>query len=77
MPTPAESGFRHGRSTMPKLRVGMPPTICNLRSLCGFYDTIGLIFRVREISLPQPPVPKTFVGVAVGDLSCRGAPVFR
>jgi len=27
MPTPAESGFRHGKSTMPKLRVGMPPTI--------------------------------------------------
>jgi len=27
MPTPAESGFRHGRPTMPKLRVGMPPTI--------------------------------------------------
>jgi len=27
MPTPAESGFRHGIATMPKLRVGMPPTI--------------------------------------------------
>jgi len=27
MPTPAEGGFRHGCSTMPKLRVGMPPTI--------------------------------------------------
>jgi len=27
MPTPAESGFRHGWSTMHKLRVGMPPTI--------------------------------------------------
>jgi len=27
MPTPAESGFRHVWSTMPKLRVGMPPTI--------------------------------------------------
>ena len=27
MPTPAEGGFRHGWSTMPKLRVGMPPTI--------------------------------------------------
>jgi len=27
MPTPAESGFRHGWSTMPKLRVGMPPMI--------------------------------------------------
>jgi len=27
MPTPAESGFRHGWSTMLKLRVGMPPTV--------------------------------------------------
>jgi len=27
MPTPAEGGFRHGCNTMPKLRVGMPPTI--------------------------------------------------
>jgi len=27
MPTPAESGFRHGCPSMPKLRVGMPPTI--------------------------------------------------
>jgi len=27
MPTPAEGGFRHGTATMPKLRVGMPPTI--------------------------------------------------
>jgi len=26
MPTHAESGFRHGWSTMPKLRVGMPPS---------------------------------------------------
>jgi len=25
MPTPAESGFRHGLPNMPKLRVGMPP----------------------------------------------------
>jgi len=27
MPTPAEGGFRHGGNPMPKLRVGMPPTI--------------------------------------------------
>ena len=27
MPTTAEGGFRHGIATMPKLRVGMPPTI--------------------------------------------------
>jgi len=30
MPTPAEGGFRHGWSTMPKLRVGMPPTVGRL-----------------------------------------------
>jgi len=38
MPTPAESGFRHGWSTMPKLRVGMPPTILTDISILYSYN---------------------------------------
>jgi len=63
MPTPAESGFRHGWSTMPKLRVGMPPMIFAImpqmakmlhkikvikRKACGFHDEEYFALRVKQ-----------------------------
>jgi len=47
MPTPAESGFRHGISTMPKLRVGMPPAI-----LAIMPQMAKVLYRFKPVESP-------------------------
>jgi len=54
MPTPAESGFRHGRSTMPKLRVGMPPTIfAVMPQTAKVLSLVLFFFAFPSISIPH------------------------
>jgi len=55
MPTPAESGFRHSISTMPKLRVGMPPTILAIMPQMA---KMLLIFQLSQFYLIPAKKPR-------------------
>jgi len=58
MPTPAGSGFRHGWSTMPKLRVGMPPMILAVmasggKSVTSLYNIFKMAIQAENILFPN------------------------